>query len=433
MELHVWGPAFTLPSIDPQCLATIAYLKQAVPKDQWVLIASSDPGSSPTKELPALRDGEVTVGGFENIIDYLRQKSNGKWDLDSHFTNPQDRADITAFISHLRTQLSPLLSLSLYISTQNYTSTTRPAYSTFLPWPTQFIIPPHHRSLAKDRTQHLDLSSLDFDTLSSDPDQRNRRNLADIIPASLRTTPKPTVTSLLKEQQSGKRFRLAELVDAACEPLAQLLGKKKCLLSEKRPSSLDCLALGYLALALKPDVPLMWLREGIQVRWAPLSKFVERGVEECWGGKCSVDDAFPSSTTSSPDSAPSTQNPSQQTLPWRFPQMTGLHAAGTTLLTSVLDNLPFSNQTIIPSSSTNNTPTPAQPTHPSPLLSASIISATAAVAAATAAAAGYFFFADLDGAGVGNGNVSEMGEAGAMLTAFDWRGGGWEGKGGDGG
>lgn len=48
LELHVWGPAFSLPSIDAQCLAAIAYFTQAIPKGQWVLVASSDPAVSPT-------------------------------------------------------------------------------------------------------------------------------------------------------------------------------------------------------------------------------------------------------------------------------------------------------------------------------------------------------------------------------------------------
>ena len=47
-ELHVWGPGFSLPSIDAQCLAVIAYFTQAVPKGQWALVASSDPALSPT-------------------------------------------------------------------------------------------------------------------------------------------------------------------------------------------------------------------------------------------------------------------------------------------------------------------------------------------------------------------------------------------------
>ncbi len=54
LELHVWGPAFSLPSIDAQCLATIAYFTQAVPKGQWVLVASSDPALSPTSRYASL-------------------------------------------------------------------------------------------------------------------------------------------------------------------------------------------------------------------------------------------------------------------------------------------------------------------------------------------------------------------------------------------
>ena len=50
LELHIWGPAFTLPSIDPQCLAIVAYLAQTVPKGQWVLVASSDVGLSDARE-----------------------------------------------------------------------------------------------------------------------------------------------------------------------------------------------------------------------------------------------------------------------------------------------------------------------------------------------------------------------------------------------
>lgn len=48
LELHIWGPAFCLPSVDPQCLAAIAYLAQVLPRDEWVLVASSDTTLSPT-------------------------------------------------------------------------------------------------------------------------------------------------------------------------------------------------------------------------------------------------------------------------------------------------------------------------------------------------------------------------------------------------
>jgi sorting and assembly machinery component 37 len=49
LELHVWGPAFGLPSIDAECNAAIAYLNQALPQGQWVLIADHDASLSPTR------------------------------------------------------------------------------------------------------------------------------------------------------------------------------------------------------------------------------------------------------------------------------------------------------------------------------------------------------------------------------------------------
>ena len=47
-ELHAWGPAFALPSIDPECLSTIIYLKEALLHTDWVLVPSSDPSANPT-------------------------------------------------------------------------------------------------------------------------------------------------------------------------------------------------------------------------------------------------------------------------------------------------------------------------------------------------------------------------------------------------
>lgn len=43
LELHVWGPGFGLASIDPQCLATIAYFVLAVPEGQWRVVESYEP------------------------------------------------------------------------------------------------------------------------------------------------------------------------------------------------------------------------------------------------------------------------------------------------------------------------------------------------------------------------------------------------------
>ena len=42
LELHIWGPAFGLPSIEAECIATVAYCQQVIAKGQWALVADHD-------------------------------------------------------------------------------------------------------------------------------------------------------------------------------------------------------------------------------------------------------------------------------------------------------------------------------------------------------------------------------------------------------
>lgn len=42
LELHIWGPAFGLPSIEPECIATVAYCQRVVPEGRWVLVPDFD-------------------------------------------------------------------------------------------------------------------------------------------------------------------------------------------------------------------------------------------------------------------------------------------------------------------------------------------------------------------------------------------------------
>ena len=53
-----------------------------------------------TEELPVLRDDSIAIGGFENIVHHLRERSNGHWDLDRRFTSQKDRADINAYLTY---------------------------------------------------------------------------------------------------------------------------------------------------------------------------------------------------------------------------------------------------------------------------------------------------------------------------------------------
>lgn len=48
LELYVWGPAFSLPSLNAASLAAIAHLTLAVPYNEWALVPSCGAEQSPT-------------------------------------------------------------------------------------------------------------------------------------------------------------------------------------------------------------------------------------------------------------------------------------------------------------------------------------------------------------------------------------------------
>ncbi len=234
----------------------------------------------------------------------------------------------------------------------------------------------------------------------------------DLIPQSLRTS-RPTVMGLMKEKQSSARFKLDALVDATFKPLQQLLGKKKWMLSDESASTLDCLALGYLSLALIPEVPQSWLSEGLRERYPGLCKYVEDGVKEIFGGKATVENALPSSTE---EQSPMTQGQSGTALPWRAPEQ-DLSSAGASILNSTLDSVPFYKRTIITTSSTQPPHSTDAPPHS---LTSTLLPPLLASAGAVAAIAGYLLYSSLGTKESEKRRLSDMGEAGAMFAGLDF-------------
>ncbi|KAJ5724179.1 hypothetical protein N7488_002214, partial [Penicillium malachiteum] len=330
LQLHVWGPAFSLPSIEAQCLAAIAYCSLALPKDSWELVASSDPSVSPTGELPALQNGPIWVSRFRNIVDYIRKYSNGEWDLDRDL-DESDRADNTAFSSFVESRGQALIDLSLYVTSQNYYGNTSPAYGSLLQWPNQWILPPKLHSAAKTRTEHLGLSSLDLQAME---DQRQREHSAAVaaghIPRNFIQQPRETVSGLLGRTSQQNHFRIDALTGEFFEPLEAMLGQKTSLLAASTPSSLDCVALGYLSLALIPDLTQPWLRDAMRAKAPRLSAYTERMRTLCFG-----ETRIESAHAFSPESAP------PSSLPWRAPGRISVTAVGTTLLSTLADSTPF--------------------------------------------------------------------------------------------
>lgn len=304
LELHVWGPAFGLPSIDPECIATIAYFNRIVPHAQWILVADYDTSissrgtykfstlvfssNSTVDEFPVLIDGIVSTTGFPAIVSYLRNHRSGAYDLDYHLTH-QQQTDRTAFISFLQSTATPLVDLSLYVSSENYNSTASSAYTAILPWYLNYTIPPTRRDLARARTAHLGLSSLDVSTVEQDgpSDFEAAKRDAGIPTSNGIAQPKVLsmgrgkgIKGMLSSPLYAARFKLDALTNELLEPLSDLLGKKDYLLEGGKPSSLDCLAFGYLALVFYPAVPQAWLKEAMQTRYPRIVRYISRMREE---------------------------------------------------------------------------------------------------------------------------------------------------------
>ncbi|EXJ78535.1 hypothetical protein A1O1_08936 [Capronia coronata CBS 617.96] len=326
LELHIWGPAFDLPSIDAQCLAAVCYLRKCLPVDAWALIPSSDPAVSPLGELPALRDGDSWVAGFDNIVRYLRDVSDGEWNLDRHLDESQ-RADCTALTSFLESRGQPLLDLCLYVSSDNYLGSTRQALGEILAWPNSWTVPHHLRAKAKKRSEHLGLSSLDVDAAQEDKSEDAR--LTAHIPKSLRK-PRQTVSGLLGRNMQKNRFRLDAIISDFFEPLVEMLGDKEFFLGDKE-SSVDCLATGYLALMQCPELPQGWLKEALRNKYPNLDHWIRTRVVEVYGAP--VDVAMVLHQKEGSASA-------EMVLPWRSPGKRSLPQVMQAVLESCISPIP---------------------------------------------------------------------------------------------
>lgn len=221
------------------------------------------------------------------------------------------------------------------------------------------------------------------------------------------------MTGLVKEKQSSARFKLDALVDAAFTPLQQLKGQKRWMLSDERASSLDCLALGYLSLALIPEVPQSWLAEGLRGRYPDLCRYAEDGINEVFGENVTVEDALRRSTD---EQSTVTKGENDAALPWRAPGH-NLSSAGASILNSTLDSVPFYKRTIITTSSSQPPRSiDAPPNSLTSTLSPPLLASAGAVAAIT----GYLLYSSLSTQEPEKRKLSDMGEAGAMFAGLDF-------------
>ena len=225
-----------------------------------------------------------------------------------------------SFSSFVESYGQPLLDQSLYASSENYAAVTRPAYSSLLTWPDQWFLPSERRATARARIEHLNESSLDISDMDDTNDSKRGNSATDfMIPESLRSS-RQSVSDAVKQASLASRIRLDGIADAFFHPLEQLLGKKRYLRSERSPSSLDCLAFAYMALALIPVLPEPWLATAMS-RYPTLCAYVHELNQRFWGGSIDINGAIPK-TWSEDEAAGSTLSQKQAShslgaLPWK--------------------------------------------------------------------------------------------------------------------
>lgn len=251
----------------------------------------------------------------------------------------QEGADCIAFSSFVESHGQPLIDLSLYVSSQNYSSITRPVFNTIQPFPLPYLTPPSLRAVAKARTEHLGLSSLDIDTEDGEPPLSQS-----IIPESLRR-PKNTVSSLLAASpEANAQIRLDGLATAFFEPLEALRGKKRFFVSDNQFTSLDCLALGFLSLMLIPELPQPWLAKAMEKKFPELSTWVKELRATVFSASVSLNDAFLTKLGDSEQDVRLRRLRAKGHLPWKAPDKGGAVGVGGVFLSSVADSMPVVGQ-----------------------------------------------------------------------------------------
>lgn len=191
-----------------------------------------------------------------------------------------------SWTSFIQQRGQELLDLYFYASYYNYWDQVSPAFTKILPWFANYIVPPARRAAAVSRTKHLGIRSLDIDNLDDIPtDEEGRISGKASFTSSGLTPAQSTPQQVLDQQRMQKwlrvqkhsdTFQLFQLSEAFFRPLERLLGEKDYLLSNDKPASLDCLALGYLSLMLFAPVTYPWLSDAMKQRYPKLQAYTAR-------------------------------------------------------------------------------------------------------------------------------------------------------------
>ncbi|TPX55054.1 hypothetical protein PhCBS80983_g05647 [Powellomyces hirtus] len=237
LELFMWGPAYNLPSFDPFCLSAAAYLQLA--EVTWVVNECNNAGVSPRGELPMLRDSLLEpVVTTSKIIAHLKKKG---YDLDQHLS-ATEAAECLAFTGLVEDKLHDALLFSWWLEAKNVMKSTRPTISKSLRGWAGFRVPSQLQKKAEARLKRY-----------------------------------RTVTYKGKETNE-----IYVLVREWYKALANKLGEQPYFFGS-RPSSLDAVVFGHLALHCIPSLAEPTLFSILTFEFPTLYAYCERMREDLFG------------------------------------------------------------------------------------------------------------------------------------------------------
>jgi hypothetical protein len=292
-------------------------------------------------------------------------------------------------------------------------------------------VPPKRRDLAKARTAHMGLSSLDVDTTAEEAFAPGRGTASSDYEAAKRAAGIPTdgqpntlhmglakgLGGFLGTPVYAARFRLDALTNELLEPLADLLGKSDYLSKRDGMSSLDCLAFGYLSLLFYPAVPQAWVKETVQTKFPRIASYIRRLRKEVF----SDEEIKPSEVWSI--STGSTGVTSGMLLPWQARSQSW--ASGASIgAREIFGNLPlvssFAQSTSVVHLESPPTSKVVRSSLPSRTIVNTLLGITAAATVGLASLAVHHRRSPRDGALIfwALGPSTGLGEAGDILSIF---------------
>ncbi|KAI8990315.1 Tom37 C-terminal domain-containing protein [Pilobolus umbonatus] len=246
MQLYVWGPILNVASIDPKCVVIESYLRLI--KQEYDIVYCNDPQMSPTGELPLLKDKQVWVAGVDRILNHLMKR--GK-DANEGLSEEQ-RAEYVAYSSLAQEKLYDCMLYSWYADSTNFIQCIRPTYADLLSFPSRYIVPIQLKKTAKAR-----LSKYNVEITADDVGLPNneKEELKDLMKSGwhqMYSIARDTY-GILNTQLSDRDYMFGD-----------------------RPSTLDCVVYGYLALHVYPNLPHGRLQHIITTEYPKLTEYCNR-------------------------------------------------------------------------------------------------------------------------------------------------------------